>query len=59
VTTTSRVLFVVMTVATVGALVWLPALFGFGGAVGLASFWCWQLDGPPEPQQTAPTQGNI
>jgi hypothetical protein len=54
-----QVLLVVVTIATVGALVWLPAWFGFAAAVGLASLWCWLLDRRPEPQQTAPTPGNI
>ena len=54
-----HVVLVVVTVATVGALVWLPAWFGFAAAVGLASLWCWLLDRQPEPQPAAPTQGNI
>jgi hypothetical protein len=59
VTSKSRALFIVVTVATVAALVWLPALFGFSGAVGLASLWCWLLDEQPGPSPSEQSKGNI
>ena len=58
-TRTFLVLFVAMTIITVGALVWLPAVFGFSAAVGLASFWCWLLDRRPGPPRTVLVKANI
>jgi hypothetical protein len=43
-------LLIVMVAANCAALLWLPAIVGFGCAAVLAVTWCWILDQRPVPE---------